>query len=67
MASSDATSMKKKELLAYKAKILQEIKYYDKRIEEVRSKCLKTSFVEDSDRLVNNFGLIFNAENSFVS
>ncbi|KAL0852755.1 hypothetical protein ABMA27_012574 [Loxostege sticticalis] len=49
MASSDATSTKKKELLAYKAKILQEIKYYDKRIEEVRSKCLKTSFVEDSD------------------
>ncbi|KAL0803427.1 hypothetical protein ABMA28_017274 [Loxostege sticticalis] len=49
MASSDATSMKKKELLGYKAKILQEIKYYDKRIEEVRSKCLKTSFVEDSD------------------
>ncbi|XP_028171710.1 uncharacterized protein PFB0145c-like isoform X2 [Ostrinia furnacalis] len=57
MPASETMSTKKKELLAYKAKILQEIKYYEKRINEVTFKCAKNTSVEDSDSSEEEFSL----------
>lgn len=43
---------KKKALIAYKEKLLQDIQYYDKSIEDFRAKHKNNSYYDDADRYV---------------
>lgn len=50
MSHSNVINEKKKALLAYKEKIQDEIKYYEKTIDEFRVNYKNNSFYDDSDR-----------------
>ncbi|XP_026747631.1 putative uncharacterized protein DDB_G0282499 [Trichoplusia ni] len=49
MSNNNVNNEKKKSLLAYKEKILQEIKYYDTRIEDFRANHKNNSYRDDDD------------------
>lgn len=50
MSSNNPINDKKKALLAYKEKILEEMQYYDKRIEEFRTDHRNKCYYDESDR-----------------